>query len=257
MNLICVCRLSGSVSWRVGRDLMRRKCPDDGTKCRSDTDLTVDKHKSDSSDCDTIVFSRWPEEINLASDKWRMSQKLCGTGVLLINYSFSLLDIPHKCSKWPTKCLQKYSLGPYGVDDNAVGATLWGFGIWSPLVATWRRIGAKYQFNCIYPAMIWTRTLSIGSCLITLQRVTDLSEWCRASVGSVWLVSGHPRITIRLQSDKSNVADDNDGQISGHYQSFIGLGDQCRISIRFYRNEGLSKGLFSSELIRTLIFFAF
>ena len=69
--------------WCVGRDLMRRKCPDDGTKCRSDTDLIVDKHKSDSSDCDTIVFRRWKEEINLASDEWRMSQKLCGTGVLV------------------------------------------------------------------------------------------------------------------------------------------------------------------------------
>ena len=68
--------------WRIGHDLMRRKCPDDGTKCRSDTDLIVDKYKSDSSDCDTIVVHRWPEEINLASDEWRMSQKLCGTGVL-------------------------------------------------------------------------------------------------------------------------------------------------------------------------------
>ena len=75
---------------RVGRDLMRQKCPDDGTKCRSDTDLIVDKHKSDSSDCDTTdssdcdttVFRKWPEEINLASDEWRMSQKLCGTGIL-------------------------------------------------------------------------------------------------------------------------------------------------------------------------------
>ena len=33
-------------------------------------------------DCDTIVFHRWPEEINLASDEWRMSQNLSGTGVL-------------------------------------------------------------------------------------------------------------------------------------------------------------------------------
>ena len=76
--------------WRVGRDLMRRKCPNDGTKCRSDTDLIVDKHKSDSSDCDTIVFRRWPEEINLASDEWRMSQKLCGTGVSCIHWKLPL-----------------------------------------------------------------------------------------------------------------------------------------------------------------------
>ena len=47
-----------SMSDVSGRDLMRRKCPDDGTKCRSDTDLIVDKHKSDSSDCDTITFRR-------------------------------------------------------------------------------------------------------------------------------------------------------------------------------------------------------
>ena len=51
-----------------------------------DTDLIVDKHKSDSSDCDTIVFCRWPEEINFASDEWRMSQKLCGTGVLALGW---------------------------------------------------------------------------------------------------------------------------------------------------------------------------
>ena len=70
--------------WRVGAWSNEAKMSDDGTKCRSDTDLIVDKHKSDSSDCDTIVFRRWPEEINLASDEWRMSQKLCGTGVLHI-----------------------------------------------------------------------------------------------------------------------------------------------------------------------------
>ena len=79
---LCLSTISGQ-SDVCGRDLMRRKCPDDGTKCRSDTDLIVDKHKSDSSDCDTIVFGRWPEEINLASDEWRLSQKLCGTGVLV------------------------------------------------------------------------------------------------------------------------------------------------------------------------------
>ena len=55
----------------------------------SDTDLIFDKHKSDSSDCDTIVFRLWPEEINLASDEWRMSQKLCGTGVLINPSQFS------------------------------------------------------------------------------------------------------------------------------------------------------------------------
>ena len=80
MNLICVCRLSGQcMTCRAWYDEV--KMSDDGTKCRSDTDLIVDKHKSDSSDHDTIVFHRWPEEINLASDEWRMSQKLCGTGV--------------------------------------------------------------------------------------------------------------------------------------------------------------------------------
>ena len=48
-----------------------------------DTDLIVDKHKSDSSDCGTIVFCGWSEEINLASDEWTMRKKLCGTGVLV------------------------------------------------------------------------------------------------------------------------------------------------------------------------------
>ena len=47
----------------------------------SDTDLIVDTHKSDSSDCDTTVFCSWSEEINVASDEWRMSQNLRGAGV--------------------------------------------------------------------------------------------------------------------------------------------------------------------------------
>ena len=46
----------------------------------SDTDLIVEKRGSDSSDCDTVVSRGWPGEIDLASDEWRMSQKLCGTG---------------------------------------------------------------------------------------------------------------------------------------------------------------------------------
>ena len=92
--------------WSVGSDLMRRKCPDDRTKCRSDTGLIVDKHKSDSSDCDTIVFRRWPEEINLGSDEWKMSQKLCGTGVLLIQLFLILpLGAPLQCDRvWYTNC---------------------------------------------------------------------------------------------------------------------------------------------------------
>ena len=64
----------------------------------------------------------------------------------------------------------------------------------------------------------------LDHCLITLQLVSDLSDWCGPSVGSVWLVSSHRRITFRLQSDKSDVADDNGGQIPDHYQSFIRLG---------------------------------
>ena len=54
----------------------------------------------------------------------------------------------------------------------------------------------------------------LDECLITLRIVTDLSDWCWASVGSGGLVSGQARITIRLQLDKSDANDDNGGQIS-------------------------------------------
>ena len=53
----------------------------------SDTDLIglVHKHKSDSSDWDTIVFRGWPESINFVSEKWTMSQKaLWNRGIRLI-----------------------------------------------------------------------------------------------------------------------------------------------------------------------------
>ena len=75
MDLICV-----SV-WSALSSIIGTFSPHQITSDTSDTDLIVDKHKSDSSDCNTIVFRRWPEEIDLASDEWRMSQKFCGTGV--------------------------------------------------------------------------------------------------------------------------------------------------------------------------------
>ena len=43
----------------------------------SDTDLIVDKHKSDLSDCDTIVFQGWPESINFVSDEVNDESKSC------------------------------------------------------------------------------------------------------------------------------------------------------------------------------------
>ena len=68
----------------------------------SDTDLIVNKHKSDSSDCDTIVFHGWPEEINLASDEWTMSKKLCGTGVLVPSSDvFTSSDHAKHVRHWP------------------------------------------------------------------------------------------------------------------------------------------------------------
>ena len=68
--------------WSALSSVIGTFSPHQITPDTSDTDLIVDKHKSDSSDCDTIVFRRWPDEVNLASDEWRMSQKPCGTGVL-------------------------------------------------------------------------------------------------------------------------------------------------------------------------------
>ena len=97
----------------------------------------------------------------------------------------------------------------------------------------------------------------LAQCLITLRIATDLSDRCWASVGSGGFVSGQPRITIRLQLDKSDATDDNCGQISGQYQSFIRLGDQCRISIRFYRNGGLPKRVVFIGTHRNAEMFAF
>ena len=74
--------------WSALSSVIGTFSPHQITPDTSDTDLIDDKHKSDSSDCDTIVFRRWPEEINLASDEWKMSQKLCGIGVLVIRNSF-------------------------------------------------------------------------------------------------------------------------------------------------------------------------
>ena len=76
----------------------------------------------------------------------------------------------------------------------------------------------------IYSYVVEQENSVLNQCLIALQIVTDLSDWCRVSVGSVWFVSGHPRITIRLQLEKSDIADDNGVQIPGHYLSFIRLG---------------------------------
>ena len=59
--------------WSALSSVIGTFLPDQITPDTLGTDLIVDKHKSDSSDCDTIVFRRWPEEINFASNEWRMS----------------------------------------------------------------------------------------------------------------------------------------------------------------------------------------
>ena len=97
----------------------------------------------------------------------------------------------------------------------------------------------------------------LDQCLITLRVATDLSDTCWASVGSGGLVSGQPRITIRLQLDKSDSTDDNGGQIPGHYQSFILLGINVGSLLDFAEMGDSPKGLFSSELIGTLKFLHF
>ena len=55
--------------------LHRTFSPHQITPDTPDTDLIVDKHKSDSSDCGTIVFCGWSEEINLAFRRVNDEQK--------------------------------------------------------------------------------------------------------------------------------------------------------------------------------------
>ena len=77
-----------------------------------------------------------------------------------------------------------------------------------------------------------------------------------ASVGSVMLVSGQPRTTIPLQTEKSHVAIINEGQISGPCQSFIRCGGSLLYLYKILQKLGTPQTVVFIKTHRNAEFFA-